>query len=77
MAAGNESSGAISVKGELYTWGENIRKQLGTGARAQRDDDVNPVPTAVKLNNAALREKEIVWADFGGGMMLCAVHADN
>ena len=59
VAAGTDSSMAVTSDGKAYTWGFSENYQTGQGTT----DDVEE---ATLVDNTAVRDKKLVWAGAGG-----------
>lgn len=75
IGTGGESSAAVSIDNELWTWGLNLGHQLGTG-ESQRIDECNPVPTKIPINNEKLKALPFVFVRFGGSFGIFVKKAD-
>ena len=59
VAAGTDSSMAVTEAGKAYTWGFSENYQTGQGT-------TEDVEEATLVDNTAVRDKKLVWAGAGG-----------
>ncbi|KKA26149.1 hypothetical protein TD95_003643 [Thielaviopsis punctulata] len=70
VAAGTDTSFAVTTEGKVYTWGFSANYQTGLGTT----DDIEE-PTIIE--NSAIKEKRVVFAGAGGQYsLLCALPTD-
>jgi regulator of chromosome condensation len=70
VAAGSDTSIAISTGGNAYSWGFSGNYQTGLGT----DDDVE---VATLIDNTAVRGKELTWAGAGGQFGVLTQEAED
>ncbi|KAI1354802.1 RCC1/BLIP-II [Xylaria sp. FL0043] len=70
VTAGVDTSFAIDVDGQVYSWGFSANYQTGQGTT----DDIE-VPT--KIDNTAIRDRDITWAGAGGQYSIVAAEHDS
>jgi regulator of chromosome condensation len=69
VAAGSENSFAIDADGKVWSWGFSGNYQTGQGT----DEDIKE---ATVIDNAATRDKKLVWAGAGGQFSVLAAYAN-
>ncbi|KAH0551057.1 hypothetical protein GP486_007592 [Trichoglossum hirsutum] len=70
VAAGSDTSIAITTDGKAYSWGFSSNYQTGQGT----DDDVE---VATMIDNTAVRGKKLTWAGCGGQYSMLASPAED
>ncbi|GAP89474.1 putative rcc1 domain-containing protein [Rosellinia necatrix] len=70
VAAGVDTSFVIDNTGHVYSWGFSANYQTGQGTT----DDIE-VPT--KIDNTAIRDRDIIWAGAGGQYSMLAAKHDS
>ncbi|KKF94228.1 Protein pim1 [Ceratocystis platani] len=70
VAAGTDTSFAVTTDGKVYTWGFSANYQTGLGTT----DDIEE-PTIIE--NSAIKEKRVIFAGAGGQYSLLCALPDN
>jgi regulator of chromosome condensation len=70
VAAGSDTSIAITTDGKAYSWGFSSNYQTGQGT-------YNDVEVATLVENTAVRGKRLVWAGCGGQYSMLASPAED